>query len=144
MKKLWLWVLIFLAASTAFYLSFQNSIEMASMAECDDGSVLRVVVRNEPPFLAGTPLLLKIEHSGIPAGTSQKNAGNQKKVPFLALLIDSQKRVVARLGEPDEQGNVPAIENVPRDEKYLWIGFPRLKSAGAPPSLLIKNPFYAE
>ncbi len=131
--KILLWILIIVAVGIAFFTSFKNSLETASIAETDSGAILRVIVLNENPA-PNDPLRLKILY-----------ASADKKIPlpkpFNAILTDGNGKVAARLGEPDSEGCVPEIESFPRGEKYLHVGFPDIKTDGKPTSLMFRNPF---
>lgn len=142
-KKLALWLLILVAAGIALFTSFQNSVEMASIAQTDGNGILRVHVMNRPEIDGKANLLLKLEYVH-----ANKTDSNGRPVPmafpqpFVAVLADGNNRIVARLAAPDADGNVPAIPNIPRDEKYFWVGFPQIRIEGKPASLLIRNPFF--
>ncbi|MGF0068469.1 hypothetical protein [Candidatus Spyradosoma sp. SGI.093] len=144
MKRLALWILVAAAAAFAFFASFRDAVDMASIARTDAGGVLRARVVNDEAELRtpGAPLRLKIEYAhaekksadGVPAPMPFPQ-------PFVAVLVDGNNRVVARLQPPDADGNVPAISDFPRGEKYLWVGFPLVLTDGRPTSLLLRNPF---
>lgn len=145
LKRLAIWALILAAAGIAFWTSFRNSVDMASIAQTDANGILRVKVLNAPDASVDAPLLLKIEYAHAEfRGSDGKPIALPFPQPFTAVLVDGKNRLVARLGKPDAQGNVPAIENFPRDEKYFWVGFPKITTDGKPVSLLIRNPFYGK
>ena len=140
MNKFALWVLIFVAAGTAFYMSFRNSVDMASIVECDDGNVLCASVL---PDSAGA-LRVRIDYANTRKTLSGEAGRAAFPSPFTVLLIDSEKRVVARKNLTEADENVFAPETFPRGEKYLWLGFPQLRADGKPASLLIRNPYYGK
>lgn len=142
-QKLAIWALILIAAGIAFFTSFRNSVEMASIAETDENGILRVYVRNDPETDGKTDLLLKLEYVHVnKTGSDGRPLPLAFPQPFVAVLVDGQNRIVARLSPPDADGNVPAISNVPQNEKYFWVGFPQIRIEGKPASLLIRNPFF--
>ncbi|MCD8283166.1 MAG: hypothetical protein LUD52_00340 [Opitutae bacterium] len=140
--KILLWALIVVAAGISFFSSFRNSVETASIVETDSGAILRVIVLNGQNPAADEPLRLKISYVAAdkktPAGAPLELPLPQ---PFVAVLADGSGKVAARLGEPDATGCVPAIEEFPRHEKYLYVGFPNIATGGKPTSLMFKNPF---
>lgn len=142
-KKLALGLLIFVAAGIAFFTSFRNSVEMASIAQTDGNGILRVRVMNRPEIDGKTDLLLKIEYThASKTGSDGRPLPLAFPKPFVAVLVDGENRIIARLQTPDAGGNVPAIPNVPHSEKYFWVGFPQIRIEGKPASLLIRNPFF--
>lgn len=145
LKRFGLWALILVATGIAFWTSFRNAVDMASIVRTDADGILRVKVLNNPDEADDSPLYLQITytHSEL-RGNDGRPVALPFPQPFIAVLVDEQNRLVAQLGEPDAQGNVPAIENFPRGEKYFWIGFPKIKEDGKPVSLLIRNPFYGK
>lgn len=137
-----LWFLILGAAGIAFFTSFNQSIDTASIVRTDDDGILRVRVMNVPES-PGNALLLKIEYTDAekksPSGDALAKPFPQ---PFVAVLVDGKNQIVAILPPPDAAGNVPAIQDFPRSEKYFWVGFPKILVDGKPASLLIRNPFF--
>lgn len=144
MKRVLLWILVVAAAAFAFFASFRDAVDMASIARTDAGGVLRVRVANDEADLRtpDAPLRLKIEYAHA---EKKSSAGVPAPMPFpqpfVAVLVDGGNRIVARLPQPDADGNVPAISDFPRGEKYLWVGFPFVLVDGKPASLLLRNPF---
>lgn len=141
-KKLGLWLLILAAAGIAFFTSFNNAIDTASIVRTDNDGILRVRVMNLPESRESA-LLLKIEYvhaeQKLPNGEALPMDFPK---PFQAVLVDGNNQIVAMLQEPDAAGNVPAITEFPRSEKYFWVGFPQIRAEGKPASLIIRNPFF--
>ncbi len=139
--KIFLWILIISAGTIAFLASFKNSVETASIAETDAGTILRVFVLNEKNPQKNEALRLKISQV-----SAKKNAaGTPTEIPFprpfSAILTDGNGKIFAHLEEPNSEGIVPEISSFPRDEKFLHVGFPNIKTNGKPTSLMFENPF---
>lgn len=145
LQRVALWVLILVAAGIAFWTSFRNAIEMASIVRTDADGILRVTVMNSPEDPAGTPLRLRLEYNyAEKRGADGKALPMPFPQPFSVVLVDENANVITWLGAPDEQGALPAVDVFPRNEKYLRLGFPKITEDGKPVSLLIRNPFYSE
>lgn len=145
LKRLTLWTLILAAAGIAFWTSFRNALDMASIVRTDANGILRVKVLNPPETPSSEPLRLQLEYRHAEKiGVDGKPLALPFPKPFVAVLVNENKQVFTRLGEPDASGNLPAVENCPRHEKYFWLAFPKITEDGKPVSLLIRNPFYSE
>lgn len=144
LKRLALCVLIFVAAGIAFWTSFRNAVDMASIVRTDADGILRVYVLNSPEDSADSSLCLRVEykHADLRGNDGGPLALPFPK-PFTAVLVNDENQIIAQLGAPDAEGKLPPVENLPRDEKYFWIGFPKITEDGKPVSLLIRNPFYS-
>lgn len=142
LKRIALVVLILLAAGIAFWTSFRNAVDMASIVQTDADGILRVKVVSAPE--EPTPLRLQIEYRHAEfRGADGRPIPLPFPEPFTALLVNEAKQVVARLGAPDADGMLPAVD-FPRGERYLWLVFPKIYADGKPASLLICNPLYNE
>lgn len=142
LKRIALVVLILIAAGIAFWTSFRNAVDMASIVQTDADGILRVKVVSAPE--EPTPLRLQIEYRHAELrGADGSPIPLPFPEPFTALLVTESKQVVARLGAPDADGMLPAVD-FPRGERYLWLVFPKIYADGKPASLLICNPLYNE
>lgn len=144
LKRIALAVLILLAAGIAFWTSFRNAVDMASIVQTDVDGILRVKVVSVPGELTSAPLRMQLEYRHAELrGTDGRPLPLPFPEPFTALLVNEAKQVVARLGAPDADGMLPAVD-FPRGERYLWLVFPKIYADGKPASLLICNPLYNE
>lgn len=144
LKRFSVCVLVFIAAGIAFWTSFRNAVDMASIVRTDADGILRVHVLNPIGDAADSPLRLRIEYTHADLrGSDGKPINLAFPQPFTAVLVNGENQIIARLGAPDIDGTIPPVENFPRDEKYFWVGFPKITEDGKPVSLLIRNPFYS-
>lgn len=141
-KRIALGVLILLAAGIAFWSSFRNAVDMASIVQTDADGILRVKVISVPDS-AALRLQIEYRHAEL-RGADGRPIPLPFPQPFTALLVNEAKQVVARVGAPDADGMLPAIDEFPRGERYLWLVFPKIYADGKPASLLICNPFCNE
>lgn len=138
-------ILIFVAAGIAFWTSFRNAVDVAAIVRTDVDGILRVHVLNAPDDPVDAPLYLRLEYTHADLrGADGKALPLPFPQPFVAVLVNEENRIITRLGSPDSEGKLPAVTDFPRDEKYFWIGFPRITEGGKPVSLLIRNPFYSK
>ncbi len=145
LKRIALVALILLAAGIAFWTSFRNAVDMASIVQTDADGILRVkviAVAGEP---VPTSLRLQLDYRHAELrGADGRPLPLPLPQPFTALLVNEEKQVIARIGAPDADGMLPVIDNFPRGEPYLWLVFPKIYADGKPASLLIRNPLYTE
>ena len=138
LKRIALGILILIAAGIAFWSSFRNAVDMASIVQTDADGILRVKVI---PVSDSEALHLQIEYRHAELrGADGRPLPLPFPQPFTAFLVNEAKQVVARVGNPDADGILPAIDEFPRSERYLWLVFPKIYADGKPASLLIRNP----